>query len=147
MDELRYLSVRANGLTFRVAEAGSGDRLALLLHGFPECAYSWRHQLPLLAQRGYRVWAPDLRGYGGTTRPQGVAAYALTELEADVTGLIDASGARSVLLVGGRLGRSDRLELCHVRRASGAAPRRHERAASRTDATRPVHVPSAEEVL
>src|SRR5579871_4323851 len=100
MDELRYLSVRANGLTFRVAEAGSGDRLALLLHGFPECAYSWRHQLPLLAQRGYRVWAPDLRGYGGTTRPQGVAAYALTELEADVTGLIDASGARSVLLVG-----------------------------------------------
>jgi pimeloyl-ACP methyl ester carboxylesterase len=100
MDELRYISVRANGLTFRVAEAGSGDRLALLLHGFPECAYSWRHQLPLLAQLGYRVWAPDLRGYGGTTRPQGVAAYALTELEADVAGLIDASGARSVLLVG-----------------------------------------------
>ncbi|HEY2685623.1 MAG TPA: alpha/beta hydrolase [Steroidobacteraceae bacterium] len=100
MDELRYVSVRANGLQFNVAEAGSGDRLALLLHGFPECAYSWRHQLPLLAQLGYRVWAPDLRGYGGTSRPQGVAAYALPELEADVQALIEASGASEVLLIG-----------------------------------------------
>ena len=100
MDALRYVSVRANGLTFRVAEAGAGERLALLLHGFPECAYSWRHQMPLLEALGYRVWAPDLRGYGGTTRPLGIAAYALPELEADVQGLIEASGAKEVLLVG-----------------------------------------------
>ena len=100
MDELRYVSVRANGIDFNVAESGAGERLALLLHGFPECAYSWRHQMPLLAGLGYRVWAPDLRGYGGTTRPAGVASYALPELEADVAGLIEASAAREVLLVG-----------------------------------------------
>ena len=45
---------------------GSGDRLALCLHGFPEHAYSWRYQMPLLARLGYRVWAPNLRGYGNT---------------------------------------------------------------------------------
>lgn len=100
MDDLRYVSVRANGLDFKVAQLGTGPKLALLLHGFPECAYSWRHQMPLLEGLGYRVWAPDLRGYGRTTRPRGVAAYALSELEADVEGLIEASGAAEVLLVG-----------------------------------------------
>lgn len=53
--------VEANGLTFEVAEAGQGKRLALCLHGFPELHYSWRHQMPVLAELGYRVWAPNLR--------------------------------------------------------------------------------------
>ena len=91
--------IEANGLTFEVAEAGEGDHLALCLHGFPELHYSWRHQIPLLAQKGYRVWAPNLRGYGGTDRPQGVGAYRLNLLEQDVAGLIDASGAKSVTLI------------------------------------------------
>ena len=92
--------VDANGLRFEILEAGSGDRLALLLHGFPEHAVSWRHQIPHLAALGYRVWAVNQRGYGQTTRPPNVADYALQHLIADVAALIDASGARTVTLVG-----------------------------------------------
>jgi pimeloyl-ACP methyl ester carboxylesterase len=100
MDEIRYQTIRANGLDFHVATAGSGERLALCLHGFPESSFSWRHQMPLLAQLGFRVWAPDLRGYGGSSRPLGVEAYALENLEEDVAALIEASGAKDVVLVG-----------------------------------------------
>ena len=92
--------VEANALTFEVDMCGDGDRLALCLHGFPELACSWRHQLPLLARLGYRVWAPNLRGYGRTSRPRAVADYAMPHLVADIAGLIDAANARSVLLVG-----------------------------------------------
>jgi pimeloyl-ACP methyl ester carboxylesterase len=100
MDPIDYQTIRANGIDFNVAMAGAGERLALCLHGFPESSYSWRYQMPLLAQLGYRVWAPDLRGYGASSRPKGVAAYALENLEADVAALIEASGAKEVLLVG-----------------------------------------------
>jgi pimeloyl-ACP methyl ester carboxylesterase len=100
VDPLRYQIVRANGIDFKIATAGSGEKLALCLHGFPESSFSWRHQLPLLAGLGYRVWAPDLRGYGGSSRPRGVDSYALERLEEDVAALIEASGATEVLLVG-----------------------------------------------
>jgi epoxide hydrolase 4 len=100
MDAIHHQTVRANGIDFHVAIAGSGERLALCLHGFPESSFSWRHQLPLLARLGYLAWAPDLRGYGGSSRPQGVEAYALETLEADVAALIEASGAKEVLLIG-----------------------------------------------
>ncbi len=92
--------VQANGLRFHVAQCGEGDRLALLLHGFPERWISWRYQMPLLARLGYRVWAPDLRGYGESERPPGVESYAIEHLMEDVAGLIDVSGARQVLLMG-----------------------------------------------
>jgi pimeloyl-ACP methyl ester carboxylesterase len=94
--------VKANGLTFEVHTAGdpASDRLALLLHGFPEHAFSWRHQLPLFAKLGYRVWAPNQRGYGKSDKPRGVANYRIEALVSDVAGLIDASGARRVTLVG-----------------------------------------------
>jgi len=92
--------VEANGLRFEVLEEGSGDRLALCLHGFPEHAVSWRHQMPVLADMGYRVWAVNQRGYGRTTRPTRVEDYALPELLDDVAALIDASGAKSVVLIG-----------------------------------------------
>ena len=92
--------VRANGLAFEVDHCGDGDRLALCLHGFPECSFSWRHQLPVLAGLGYTAWAPNLRGYGRTSRPGRVADYALPHLLADVAGLIDAAGKRSTLLIG-----------------------------------------------
>ena len=93
--------VNANGLSFEVHTAGdpASDRLALLLHGFPEHAFSWRHQLPLFAQLGYRVWAPNQRGYGRSSRPAGTASYRIEHLVADVAGLIDAAGARHVTLV------------------------------------------------
>jgi pimeloyl-ACP methyl ester carboxylesterase len=93
------IEVSANGLRFHVRTAGEGERLALLLHGFPESWFSWREQMPLLARLGYRVWAPDLRGYGATERPRGVRAYRMSELLADVAGLIDAAAPREVLLV------------------------------------------------
>jgi len=91
--------IEANGLTFEVAQAGEGPRLALLLHGFPELHYSWRHQIPALAEMGYRVWAPNLRGYGGSDRPAGIDAYRMNTLVQDVAGLIDASGASEVTLI------------------------------------------------
>lgn len=95
--------IDANGLSFEVDEvapAGGGTgRLALCLHGFPESKFSWRFQLPLLAGLGYLAWAPNLRGYGGTSRPKGVAAYDIDKLVADVEGLIAASGATETLLI------------------------------------------------
>jgi pimeloyl-ACP methyl ester carboxylesterase len=92
--------VSANQLSFHVAMAGSGDRLALCLHGFPESALSWRYQIPPLVQAGFRVWAPDLRGYGGTTRPTGIEAYRMESLMDDVTGLLDAAQVQRAILIG-----------------------------------------------
>lgn len=99
---IRQRWVEANGLRFEVAEAGSENspRLALCLHGFPELNFSWRHQMPMLAAMGYRVWAPNQRGYGKSSRPASVAAYAIPNLVADAVALIDASGAREVTLIG-----------------------------------------------
>jgi epoxide hydrolase 4 len=93
--------VAANGFDFAVDEVGEGDHLALCLHGFPESRFSWRFQLPLLAQMGYRAWAPDLRGYGETEpKPREVSAYLIDRLMEDVAALIDASGAKRVTLIG-----------------------------------------------
>ena len=92
--------IDAGGMRFEVLEQGEGDRLALCLHGFPEHAVSWRHQMPVLAALGYRVWAVNQRGYGRTTRPGRVRDYALPRLLGDVAALIDASGAASVVLIG-----------------------------------------------
>ena len=96
---LVHRDVAANGLRFHVAECGEGERLALCLHGFPELWISWRYQMPLLARLGWRVWAPDLRGYGASERPPERDDYAIETLMDDVAGLIDAAGAREVMLV------------------------------------------------
>lgn len=93
-------TVAANGLEFETLMAGEGDRLALLLHGFPEHAISWREQMPALARMGYKVWAPNQRGYGRSSRPGRVEDYAIERLMEDVAGLIDASGARETVLIG-----------------------------------------------
>jgi pimeloyl-ACP methyl ester carboxylesterase len=84
-----------------VTEAGdpSGEPV-VLLHGFPELARCWRHQLPALAAAGYHAVAPDLRGYGGSDRPSAVDAYAAPRLVADVAGLIGALGHDSAHVVG-----------------------------------------------
>jgi pimeloyl-ACP methyl ester carboxylesterase len=91
--------VTTGDLRFHVAACGAGERLALCLHGFPECWYSWRLQMPLLAELGYRVWAPDLRGYGETDKPAELSEYAIENLLGDVAALIDSSGARSTMLI------------------------------------------------
>ncbi len=86
--------IAANGLEFETAVMGEGESLVLCLHGFPETSYSWRHQMPLLAEAGYTVWAPNMRGYGQTTRPTKLRDYALPKLVEDVAGLHDAARAR-----------------------------------------------------
>ena len=96
---IRTAMVDANGLTFEVDQCGDGGRFALLLHGFPESKFSWRYQMPLLASLGYTAWAPNMRGYGKSSRPQGIAAYHIDSLVADAAALIDAAGAKETLLI------------------------------------------------
>jgi hypothetical protein len=97
MVEHRFVTV--NGVRLHVAEQGEGP-LVLLLHGFPESWYSWRHQIAPLAAAGYRAVAPDQRGYAGSERPEAVEAYSLLHLAGDIIGLVDALGEKSVVLVG-----------------------------------------------
>jgi len=82
-----------------VAEQGQGP-LVLLLHGFPESWYSWRHQLTALAAAGYRAVAPDQRGYGDTDKPDAIEAYDVVTLADDVAALIDALGERQAVVIG-----------------------------------------------
>ncbi len=88
-----------NGIRMHWAEQGRGP-LVVLLHGFPEFWYSWRHQLPALAEAGFRVVAPDQRGYNLTEKPKGVAAYAMDHLVADVAALIRELGEERAAIVG-----------------------------------------------
>lgn len=96
---VQHREARVNGVRLHYVEAGSGP-LVLLLHGFPEFWYSWRHQLPALAEAGFLALAPDLRGYNLSDKPTGVNAYRLDKLLADVLGLIQQAGAERVALVG-----------------------------------------------
>jgi epoxide hydrolase 4 len=82
-----------------VTEQGKGEPV-ILLHGFPELAHSWRHQLPALAAAGYRAIAPDLRGYGQSDRPAAVDDYAAPKLVGDIAGLIRALGYERAHVVG-----------------------------------------------
>ena len=96
---IKTTRVAANGLTFAIDEAGEGPDVALCLHGFPESRFSWRHQLEPLAAMGWHAIAPDLRGYGDSSRPLGRQAYGIGHLIADAAALFDAYGARRRLLV------------------------------------------------
>ena len=91
--------IETNGIRLRVALAGAGP-LVMLIHGFPESWYSWRHQIPALADAGYRVAAPDVRGYGGSDKPLAIDAYSLKTISADIGGLITALGAERAIVVG-----------------------------------------------
>ena len=91
--------VQTNGISMRIAEMGSGP-LVVLLHGWPESWYSWRHQLPALADAGFHVVAPDMRGFGKTDAPKAVEDYDIRKLTADIAGLLDALGEKSAVVVG-----------------------------------------------
>ena len=91
--------LKTDTLDFAIDEAGDGPDIALCLHGFPENRFSWRYQLPMLAKLGWHAVAPDLRGYGGTTRPPARSAYQMPHLVADTAALFDALGARRRLLI------------------------------------------------
>jgi epoxide hydrolase 4 len=98
---LEHHDVAVNGVTLHVVQGGpEKGPLVMLLHGFPEFWYGWRSQIPALATAGYRVWAPDQRGYDRSDKPPRVADYALDRLGGDVIGLIEASGRPKVYLVG-----------------------------------------------
>lgn len=97
--EVQHCEARVNDVRLHYVEAGSGP-LVLMLHGFPEFWYSWRHQLPALAEAGFHAVAPDLRGYNLSDKPPGVDAYRLDKLLADVLGLIQETGAERAFVVG-----------------------------------------------
>jgi pimeloyl-ACP methyl ester carboxylesterase len=95
----RFIDV--HGLRIHLAEAGPEDGpVVLLLHGFPECWYSWRHQLVTLAAAGFHVVAPDQRGYARSDAPEAVEAYTILHLVGDVVGVLDTLGADQAIVVG-----------------------------------------------
>jgi pimeloyl-ACP methyl ester carboxylesterase len=102
VNEIRQHRVAvADGVELEVTEAGqAGNPLVVLCHGFPECAYSWRHQIQPLADAGFHVVAPDQRGYGHSSAPSDVAAYGAQHLTADVAALLDEAGADQAVIVG-----------------------------------------------
>jgi len=96
---ISHRTIQSNGIAMHIAESGVGP-LVVLCHGFPELWYSWRHQIDALADAGYHVIAPDMRGYGQTERPDAVEAYDITQLSNDMLGLLDAVGEERAVFVG-----------------------------------------------
>ena len=93
--------IKTNGNDMAVYEMGPKDGIPVVLcHGFPELAYSWRYQLPALAQAGYRAIAPDQRGYGGSSRPEKIEDYDVTHLTGDLAGLLDALAIDKAIFCG-----------------------------------------------
>src|SRR4051812_23260788 len=99
MTQTNHRFLEVNGIRIHIAEQGTGP-LVLLLHGFPEGWYSWRHQLEALAQAGYHAVAPDQRGYGQTDRPTDAEQYTQLHLVGDVIGLLDALGEETAYVAG-----------------------------------------------
>lgn len=99
MLELKHRFIETNGIRMHIAECGEGP-LVVLCHGFPESWYSWRHQLRALAEAGFHVVAPDMRGYGQTDRPDAIDQYTLLHLTGDMVGLLDALGAEKAVIAG-----------------------------------------------
>ena len=92
-------TVKANGITQRYAECGSGPAV-LFCHGWPESWYSWRHQMLALSAQGYRCIAPDMRGYGGTDAPQELERYSILDLVGDMVALLRELGETQAVVVG-----------------------------------------------
>jgi pimeloyl-ACP methyl ester carboxylesterase len=103
MPGVTHRMIETNGIRLHVAEQGEGP-LVILCHGFPECWYSWRHQLPALAKVGFRAVAPDLRGYGRSDRLEDVEKYTILDDIGDVVGLVDALGAKQAVIAGHDIG-------------------------------------------
>ncbi len=103
MPAVTHRMIETNGIRLHVAEQGEGP-LVILCHGFPECWYSWRHQLPALAKAGFHAVAPDLRGYGRSDSPEGVEKYTILHDIGDLVGLLDALGAKQAVIAGHDVG-------------------------------------------
>ena len=92
--------VKTNGIDMAVTKPDRRTASLVLCHGFPELAYSWRHQIPALAAAGFRAIAPDQRGYGLTSRPGAIADYDMTHLTGDLAGMLDALGIKEAIFCG-----------------------------------------------
>ena len=116
-------TISTNGVDLAVIDEGAGPPV-ILAHGFPELAYSWRHQIPALVNAGYRVLVPDQRGYGGSSRPEAIEDYDIIALTGDLIGLLDDIDARARRGRRARLGIDGRLA---DRAPAPRAPRRRRR--------------------
>ena len=103
MAAVTHRMVETNGIHLHIAEQGEGP-LVICCHGFPECWYSWRHQLPALAKAGFRAVAHDLRGYGQSDHPEAAEKCTLLNHIGDIVGLVDALGARQAVIAGHDIG-------------------------------------------
>jgi pimeloyl-ACP methyl ester carboxylesterase len=114
--------IAANGIELSLLEQGEGP-LVVLCHGFPELGFSWRHQIPALAGAGYRVLAPDMRGFGESSAPPEIEAYDIVTLCRDLTALLDSVGADDAVFVGHDWGASVvwQLALRHPERVRAVA--------------------------
>jgi len=99
MTEVEFVSVVNGDISLNVAVQGEGP-LILCIHGWPELWYSWRHQMAHFSAQGYKVAAMDVRGYGGSSKPEEISAYSLTELAGDAVAVIDALGGGSAIVLG-----------------------------------------------
>ncbi|KAJ6812665.1 uncharacterized protein M6B38_148795 [Iris pallida] len=109
-----HRTLAVNGINMHVAEKGQGP-VVLLIHGFPETWYAWRHQIASLAALGYRAVAPDLRGYGDTDVPPSVTSYSILHMVGDIVALIDSLGQEQVFVVGHDWGALVAWSLCQFR--------------------------------
>src|SRR5258707_11943732 len=98
MAEPHHKFVTTNGIRMHYVEQGNGP-LVVLCHGWPEYWYSYRHQIPALAAAGFRVVAPDQRGYGQTDKPEPIEAYNILNLVGDIVGLVNSLGVDSAVIV------------------------------------------------
>src|SRR5215471_8229628 len=99
MSNATHRIVETNGIRMHIEEQGTGPTV-LLCHGFPECWYSWRHQLSALAAAGFHAVAPDMRGYGQSDAPPEIERYTLLHMVGDMIGLIDALGVAQAVIAG-----------------------------------------------
>jgi pimeloyl-ACP methyl ester carboxylesterase len=98
-DSFEHNQIDVNGISIHTVAVGEGP-MVVFCHGFPECWYSWRHQLPVVAAAGFRAVALDMRGYGGTTAPGATSDYTLSHMVGDVVGVVAALGERQAVVVG-----------------------------------------------
>jgi pimeloyl-ACP methyl ester carboxylesterase len=99
MENITQRRIKTNGIELNIAEQGDGP-LVLMLHGFPESWYSWRHQIPVIAEAGFHAVAPDMRGYGKSDKPDDISTYNQVEIVNDIIGLIPALGYQTAIVFG-----------------------------------------------
>ncbi|XP_039115095.1 epoxide hydrolase A-like [Dioscorea cayenensis subsp. rotundata] len=115
MEGISHRTMEVNGIAMHIAEKGMGGPIVLMLHGFPELWYSWRHQINGLADKGYHAVAPDLRGYGDTDSPSAISSYSIFHLVGDIIALIAILGQAQVFVVGHDWGALVAWHLCLFR--------------------------------